>query len=111
MPDIHYKADMMSVIPAVFWLAMFGAAPEPATQPTPVVLGQPLLAVAVKDTVGTLQDKDDVVRAQSHNHCFDDPPEFVIADPCPRGIHRELAYELLDTFNPMSKTTIRILPG
>ena len=40
-----------------------------------------------------------------------DVPEFVVGSPLPRGIHRTLAYELWDTFNPFFKTTVRVLPN
>ena len=34
-----------------------------------------------------------------------------MGSPYPRGIHRTLAYELLDTVSPFAKSTVRILPG
>lgn len=129
MPDIHYKADMMSVTPLLFWLSLLGAGPDlnSSNEPTSgAVLGQPLLVATFDESIRSIplwdkahersnnditkERQDGVIRAQS-GPGFDDAPEFILADPCPRGIHRELAYELLDTFNPMSKTTVRVLPG
>ena len=130
MPDFHYNADMMSVTPLLFWLSLLGAGPDlsPSIQPTSgAVLGQPLLATAYDESVRSvvpqvdtfgrqtndhsMHRRDELIRAQSPGPGFDDAPEFILADPCPRGVHRDLAYELFDTFNPMSKTTVRVLPG
>jgi hypothetical protein len=114
----------MSVTPILIWLAAIGAGPElnlnnPPALTNPNVFGQTLLSAALQpvETPANKAASEDqrlpTFRAQSGDNeprdC--DPPEFELASPCPRGIHRDLIYELLDTFNPFSKSTVRVLPG
>lgn len=99
----------MSVLPILVWLAACGADPAldsstPAQPLSREVLGQSLLVAPL----GTDDSPAPSIRAQSMDP---DPPEFVLASPYPRGIHRELLDELIDTFNPFSKAPVRVLPG
>lgn len=81
----------MSVLPILVWLAVCGADPnlDASTQARPPgreVLGQSLLAAPLEAD----DSPDPSIRAQSMDP---DPPEFVLASPYPRGIHRELLAE------------------
>lgn len=114
----------MSVTPILIWLAAIGAGPElnlsaPVASTNPNVFGQTLLSAALQpvETPANKAPSEDqrppTFRAQSGGNQPRDcePPEFELASPCPRGIHRDLFYELLDTFNPFAKSTVRVLPG
>jgi hypothetical protein len=107
------------VTPFLLCLAICGADPlqEPAgnSSARSEVLGQTLLSTTrflstprTSSPPQTDPNSPLTIRSQS---CDCDPPQFVVASPCPRGFHRELFYELLDTFNPFTKSTVRILPG
>ena len=108
----------MSVLPMLIWLAAAGASSETildddATSPT-TVFGQTLISAArepARVPAADVQSKtqmDPIIRGQSPES---DPPEFVLASPYPRGFHRELFHELLDTLNPFAKSSVRVLPG
>lgn len=112
----------MSATLFLFWLALSAAGPETASasgaESVQNVLGQPLLSrlSAAEKPSNSLQlingidlgNQPTSIRAQS---CEPDPPEFVLASPCPRGIDACHLHELIDLFNPFSKEPVRVIPG
>ena len=113
----------MTVTSLLVWLAAWGADPNlelpVGTQP-PVknILGIELISVTKTTAAGASPTNSSRTPAKFREgpkfrgQSFDqDPPLFVLASPDPREIHRDLAYEFLETFNPFGATTVRVLPG
>lgn len=109
----------MPLLSILVWLAALGAEPvanQTDVQPAdPSVLGQTLLSDSTSFGIPRASRSDTPaepprVRAQSFDEL--DPPEFVLASPCPRELNCEVIHEALNLFNPFATPPpIRVLPG
>lgn len=115
----------MSVMPFLFWVAAMAVGPEAnpndaVASTTSQVFGQTLLSAALQPVdQSTARSRSNLelpmFRAQSCDgkcQCDCDPPEFVLASPCPRGLADPgIIHEFFQTFNPFAKSSVRVLPG